>query len=129
MLGRMAMSGDHKPAVTADDDLVAGEEALVRPRPLRHAARVGVAPRGDRGQMLGREPMGTEELAGCIDTVTGPVVGDRVSGQILGLGHCHRALPAARQPGGVAEVVGVIVGGDDAMQNAAPEGSDEMLFP
>ena len=79
--------------------------------------------------MLGRKSVGAEQIAGCAGTVAGALVGDRVCGQVFGLRHRYRTLPACGEPSGIPDVVRVVMRGDDAVERGALERGGKVMLP
>ncbi len=129
VFGRMTVPGYDAPAVRPDRDLIAGDQALVRKGELGDATAVSVTARGQRREVLGREPMGPEQIADRVRPVARPLVGNGVRGQVFGLRHRHRAVPALGEPRSVPEVVRVVMRGDHATDRLALERAGKMVLP
>src|SRR5690606_32415914 len=122
VLGRVAEADDDAPGVGADAYFVAVEQAAVVAGHFGRAAAVGVAAGGQGLVAL----VGQAGAAGLVEHVDDRVARglgpDRLRGEELALGHVDGGAVARRKPGGQPDVVGVVVGDDDAADRPAVGG-------
>src|SRR5438132_11618747 len=129
MLGGMAETRDDAPALASDSNYVVGEQAPVGAGQLRNTAPVLIAARTQRTDVLGVEAMRAKERTGCLEPIAAVLPGNRVGREVFGLRHRQRAAESIAQPGGVSEVIGMVVRGDDSGEHSSREGTCKMLFP
>ena len=78
---------------------------------------------------LAGQPVAREQRDDRVVVVPAVAAAQRVRGQELGVRHRHRRAEACRQPGGVADVVGVAVGDDDPLRRSRRPASSRAAFP
>jgi hypothetical protein len=125
----MAVADDHAPALASRVDRVLAQDAVERRRSHRNAALVVVAAGGELRHVGVGHAMQAEELARVGRSVRRTLLEDRVRSHEFAVGHRDAAAEALGDPRGVAEMVGMAMGRDDARDRLSGERLREVALP
>ena len=129
MLGRVAEDRDHFPLAPADWEPVAVHHAAVALRNRGHAAGVSLALARALRNRRGIEAVAHEEVDRVVGVEAAEVVVRRVGREIFRGRHPEGRAGTLDEPGGAADVIGMVVRDDDVLHRLAGERAREMHLP
>ena len=126
--GRMAGQHHRLGLEGPEPQPVPGAQRAVAPRQVRHDRAVAVEPLPHAVELLLRQAVAEIEAALGAEVVRGrePV---HPRGEVFRLAHGEFGAGAPAQPGGGADVVGMVMGDDQALDGAARHEPAEHAFP
>src|SRR5437773_7026789 len=125
----MTVAIENPPVSVANADVCSRHQTLINPRQFRNASPVLVASRLEGRRVLAAETVRAKKLDKSCEVIAAVLSGHGVRSEEFGLRHDQWTIEAFGEPGGVPEVIRVIVRRDEPKRMATGERLGKMRRP